>query len=526
MAFGLVVGLLGTVMPGPAGAAGPVRTATDQISRSLEVPVTNPSDGVSIPSVVLVGSATLSNELPDGSHGQAPNGELYLSLQMSSAPVQRSYGDPLWGRFFLQMAPLPSSAVTFTAQGGRSYAATRINAKTPDPNSTGSDDGLVAAIYYFTVPDSIRSGTVSLGPDQTTGVEYTGFVGGDPTALQVGGPVSFTASFPAALTKVTSPTTTNHGGSSSASVTSSSSGMRTLLIVLLLVAGGGAVLVLTRRRRRTDEPAPAAATTSESEPEAAEVPPVAEPPKAPEVPIDQEEVLSPTLRIKVLGALELEPSVPGLSDPARSLLCYLAFHRDRPMARGEIQSALWPTSSTVKDVTPATFRNYVSEARKAVGAGVLPEASRGADYRLVGFTTDFDEFNELARQARGGDEEASIDLRLQALRLVREAPFAGEVSSFFEWAHFEGLTAEVSRTVSDLAYRTALDCRRTGKTEAAELALRTGLLVAPAMTVLWEELVDLVHERDGEAGLAGLWPQIEAQLGVDGVERLQSRVTD
>jgi two-component SAPR family response regulator len=244
----------------------------------------------------------------------------------------------------------------------------------------------------------------------------------------------------------------------------------------------------------------------------------------PVAPVDDREPTTPALRINVLGALEFEPSLPGLSDPARSLLCYLAFHRDRPMTRGEIQSALWPTSTTVKDVTPATFRNYVSEARKAVGVEVLPEASRGADYRLLGSATDFAEFNELARQARDAHEEASIALRLQALSLVREAPFAGEVSSFFEWVHFEGLVAEINRTVSDLAYRTAIDCRRTGDTEGAETALRTGLVVSPAMVSLWEELVDVVHERDGEAGLSGLWPQAEAQLGTDGVERLRQRI--
>jgi|GEM_PF-3476902 len=134
------------VAVGTAGAAtsdGAQLTAIDQIATSLSIPITSPTNGVSIPNSVLVTSATLSNEFPNGSHHRAPKGELYLSLEMSSAPVKRIYGDPLWGRYFSDMTPLPSAAVTFSTQHGRNYGSARINVTTPDPNSTGTDDGLV-----------------------------------------------------------------------------------------------------------------------------------------------------------------------------------------------------------------------------------------------------------------------------------------------------------------------------------------------------------------------------------------------
>ena len=518
LAAGAVLSTLGGTRAGIAGAnATPVRAASAQVSQSFEIPVTNPADGVSIPSLVLADSATLSNELPAGSHVRAPKGDLFLSLTMSSRPVQRSYGDHLWGRFFSEMAPLPGSAITFATGNGTAFTATRISPVPPDSTSTSTADGLVAATYYFTVPDSIRSGTVGIGPSQTTGVEYTGFVGGDPTNLQIGGPASFSISFPAKLTVVTPPssTTTPTGGAQPTS--NSGTGVRMVLTGILVAGGIGLVVVLVRRRRgdptRDDEVSP-----EPDEPDGADEVEV------PAAVVTEEDVANSSgLRINVLGAIEFDPALPGISDPARSLLCYLAFHRDRPMTRGEIQTALWPTTSTTKDVTPATFRNYVSEARKSVGSDVLPDASRGADYRLVGISTDLDEFRELSRSARELDDTASIERRQHALRLVREAPFAGEVSTFFEWVHFEGLSSQISREVSDVAYRAVLDCRRVGDLEGAEHAAQIGLLVAPAMMQLWEELVEITLERHGAHGLDGLWPQAEAQLSAEGVEELHRR---
>ncbi|MHB1087257.1 MAG: hypothetical protein ACYC19_00680 [Acidimicrobiales bacterium] len=58
------------------------------------------------------------------------------------------------------------------------------------------DDGLVDANYSFLVPLDTRSGTIPIEPTYTTGVEYTGISGTPLARLRIGGPTTFTVSFP------------------------------------------------------------------------------------------------------------------------------------------------------------------------------------------------------------------------------------------------------------------------------------------------------------------------------------------
>lgn len=531
----VICGVLVLTGPATAEAAQAHYFADEQISRSYSIPVTNPLTKVNLPSILQVASAHIDTSMPDGSGVQAPKGFLYLTLQMSSGPVQRSTGDPLSGSFYSQMTPLPASAFSYVTSPSKSYPATRINPINQANNPAAStDDGMVDATYFFTVPATNRAGKVIIAPTRTLGTPYQGFTGGSPVELTIGGPTKIPVHLPSQLTVVSAPTSPG----------STSSKSHLIPIALLVIVGLGAVVYSTRRRRGapTPQPTPVTATPVHSPthittpatapktvntvtpapPAASKRQEVDNDNKAPD-PVDNQ---VPRLRVKVLGALEFDPPVRGLSDPARSLLGYLAFHRDRLMSAGEIQTALWPTSKTTKDVSRNTFHNYVTEARKAVGSTVLPESARGAGYQLKNISIDFEEFETLEKTSRTADDPQSIELRVQALAMVREHPFASEVATYFEWVRSEGLEGRIVRSVSDLAYRTALDQIRLGDSKGAEVSLRIGLLVTPVSMALWEQLTDVVAARGDPSLLRLHWTQAETLLSDSDVDLLRQRLDD
>ena len=530
----LVAGLAIFTMTGIAGGAQSEVFGVDQVSGSVQVPITNPADGASYPSVVLVTSARLDSKMPDGS--DAPKGMLALSLEMSSNHPTLQYGDPQWGKFFSNLTPLPGTAVVYVAQDGTHYPATMTSPVAP--SDQGSDtDGLLDASYSFLVPSTNRSGTLEIGPATTTGSEFTGFTGGDPTPLQVGGPEQVALSFPQRLTVVT-PTTlapsTTTISSTTPSAAGSGSGSSSLPIggTALVLIGLGIAGVMTRQRwlplirqwtkdAETSKPDDTEADPCESQSEPVEAEPPSTDPSV--ITLDGDGALPEVLKISVLGALRFEPSLGHLSEPARAFLCYLALHRERPIGIGEAQTALWPTSSTVKDITRATFHNYVAEARRAVGNEVLPEAGRSAGYQLVGVEVDVERFSELERRSRAADEAESIALRTEALSMLREYPFAAEVSSFFEWIRTEGIESRIVQQVSDVAYRTALDQMRLGDPAGVEASLRIALVVAPASMAVWGQLVDVILKQGQSHRLEQLFDQASGVLSKHEIEDLRAR---
>lgn len=539
IAAALMAAMVPLCVPSVAWADRPHTYGTEQLALSYEIPITNPANGHSYPSVLLVSGARLDSQMPDGSGVSAPSGQLYLTLQMSSGPVQHNYSEPSYGDFFSNMTPLPASAFECRSTKGRVFPMTRSN---PADESVTANadvaDGLVAATYACLVPDNFRAGSVVIGPSSTIGSEYQNMSGGSPTVLHVGGPTTVPVQFPAQLSVDSPPTTQGAGGATPTAGSSSSSGG---LIggVLLVVVVAGVTVFLVRRRPKggtatlpppppddvsqpVDVPAPRVVPSDSAMSRGAADDGVVKETTGPTPPAVND-VPGPRLRVIALGALDFEPSVRGLSDPARSILSFLAFHRDRAMSSGEVQTAVWPMS-VERDISRATFHNYVAEARKAVGAGVLPEASRGAGYRLVEVSTDVDEFRALVAAARDADDEKSATIRLHALELVREYPFASESSHFFEWVRSEGLEGQIVRLVSDTAYRTGIDLHRLGRLDDAETALRKGLIVAPSTLALWEELTDVIAARgDGEV-LRQHWIQAEVHLSASEVGDLRRRV--
>jgi len=366
--------------------------------------------------------------------------------------------------------------------------------------------------------------------------------------LHSGGPVSIAVAFPTTLNGETPAQSPAAVIGSTARSLGGWLGLAMLGIFLV-----GAAAILRRRRSRgavpvhlEERPGPAPSAAPPSPPASAAPPPppaaaehrIPAPATAPEVaassPVrdlatvrrDALRMLTHgerfLLRVEVHGPLRFEPRLVGLSDPARALLSFLALHRVRPRSSGELLLALWLSGTTERDVSLRTLQNYVSEARRAVGAEVLPEVTRGAGYQLLHVTTDAEELVALVALAKTLPDAASLELRRAALDLVREHPFATESSSHFEWVRAEGIEARLIRDVVDLADDLAFDLRDLGDLVGAENVLRQGLLADPSAHQLWEQLVAVVAGRGDSSATERLWSEARARLGEAEAEQLRT----
>ena len=181
----------------PTSASDGPLTCVDQIDESYQVPVTDPATHVDYPSTLEVDSAELDTTNPVDSSEQAPAGFIYLTVDMSSEPAQVQFGDPTWGDFYSNMAPLPAAALRYVTASGRSHVSTRVSVDTQASfaNADG-DDGLVDATYYFTIPVAHRNGTLEILPSRTSGMRYENFQGVETTTLATGGPTRIALHFP------------------------------------------------------------------------------------------------------------------------------------------------------------------------------------------------------------------------------------------------------------------------------------------------------------------------------------------
>jgi DNA-binding SARP family transcriptional activator len=517
----VITGLVGLAGDTYAAATVIRESALDVISTTYVIPVVNPGDGVSLPSILLVQSAELTTVNPSGITTNTPAGIIYLSLQASSGPIQNHYGDANWGHFFLGMTPLPATAFSFIAHSGRRYPVTRANPRhqSNDPNGT-SDDGLFDATYYFTIPIATRSGRVVISPSRTIGSEYTGFQGSSFTQLKTGGPTSISVSFPNELTVTTTPTATRATTALTASM--GASFLNNMGLFVALVIGGYVTLKVRRRNRRR----PQVAQPEVSRDANAWVP--TPPAAASERPLTARSVGEPrkvgVLRVDVLGPLRITPSAKGGSDPLRAFIAYLALHDDRPQTADEIRTALWPETNTVTPVTQKTFLNYVSRARKFVGVNHLPEALNGAGYALRYATSDWREFRSLALAADQGSKEQGVELRRKALGLVRGVPLEGDTTSFFLWVASQKYTAGMIVDVCQVAEKLQSDLVMSGDLDGAEWAIRQALKLAATEMPLWRALVDICDARNDENVMSRFWAEAEHDLWPKAVDELRTRL--
>ena len=525
------------IWDGSAGADNVEYSALDQMSQSYEIPITSPSDGASWPSVLLVNSALLDTDQPGEHVIHAPRGMIYLSLQMSSSPVQRQYGQPAWGSFFSDIAPLPATAFNYVTPSGLTYVATRIDPidQTDNPNSA-SDDGLVDATYYFTVPITNRHGSIIILPSRTVGTEFEGFTGIATGQLNVGGPTRITISFPKDLT-VSAPTSQGSAAPARSPATSGLNGLN------LGLAGFLALLVYFRVRRRKRAPIISAPTPRD----VPKIPPmldVVATEQQVESPSPRESVAatrrsqttttrnsvtstpvdSPsTLRVDVLGPLCITPSLTVASDPVRAIVAYLAVNNERVLTLEEIQNAVWPLTPAGTDITRRSMRNYMVDVRKVVGECHLPIASGRSGYQLVRLDTDWAEMGRLLTRAKGVTKSESLALRREALALAKGLPFTADTTRYFTWTFTTSVLYKIVATTTKLAHGVATDLVLAGDLVGAKDALDHGLLVDPASLTLWEDLTDVLLDTADQSLLALHWKAADLVLRPEDVVLLRNR---
>jgi DNA-binding SARP family transcriptional activator len=506
----------------PAGASYSRLSAADEIARSFRIPIADPDVGVTLPSVLSVASATLDTTNPFNSQLHTPRGKIFLSLQMSSGPIQRDFGDPLWGNYFTGMAPIPATALRYVAASGRSYSVTRLHPVIPgsDPNG-GVVDGLVAADYYFVVPITNRRGTLIISPTRTTGEEYENFMGIAQVDLVVGGPTRIALKFPKMLT-VTAP------APATAPPTPGQALGRVFNLVATLLAGmmAGAIYLTRRRANRSRRPMPVYVARSAPMPKSPVqvfeqetaprsqpvVPPVARPVDAPT-----------TLRVDVLGPLSIMPVYAPASDPVRAIVAFLAMNTGRLYSLEEIQTAIWPLTDAGTDIKKPAMRNYMVDARKSVGPRHLPTATGRAGYQLCNFTTDWSEFQSLLSDAKNTSKDSALALRRQALDLAKGPPFTADTSRYFTWTLTSSVVYKMVEATVTLAHELGRDSVLAGDLAGAEKVLRQGLLTDPASLRLWEDLTDVLLESTDRSLLNLHWKSADVVLRAEDVALLRSR---
>lgn len=507
----------------PAGASYARQSAVDSIARSFRIPITNPQDAVTIPSMLMVVSATLDTTNPFNSQLHAPAGRIFLSLQMSSGPVQRNYGDPLWGDFFSGMTPLPATALHYVAASGRSYSVTRVRPVMPGSDPNGEViDGLVAADYYFVVPITIRRGILMISSTRATGVEYRNFEGSAPVELNIGGPTKIPLAFPTNLT-VTEPTPAKTQPTPGEELGTVFNLFATMLAGLIVVA----VFLRRRRADRYRRPRPVyvvgGAPVSKSPEHVFEDEPAPRP-KPVVAPVANIVSASKTLRVDVLGPLSISPVHGTASDPVRAIVAFLAMNAGRLFSLEEIQTAVWPLTESGTDIKKPAMRNYMVDARKAVGPRHLPTASGRAGYELCDFTTDWAEFQSLLDEAKKASKDSAVVLRRRALNLAKGPPFTADTSRYFTWTLTSSVVYKMVDAVTRLAHELGTTYVMSGDLDSAQVVIRQGLETDPACLTLWEDLTDVLLESTDQSLLALHWRASSLVLHATEVDALRSRV--
>jgi hypothetical protein len=481
--------------------------STPTLSGTATAPATlalsNPSDGFSSSASVTLQNAALGYFAPNGTASAplSPNqGVLSVVLdgQFPNDP-----NDPAGsGHYLGSQAPLPDSMLSFTPAGGTPVAATMSDAGDTAGKGT-SDDGLFDATYSFVVPATLTTGTLNINTNTFTGTEFTLFTAeSGNTTLDVTAPASLTLGFPAVPTAAVQktppwvgqplPPTTTASASASTRDSSSGHGLPILVVVLVLLFLTAGVVLFQRSRRRRSFPAPAgtapvaprapAHNVEETETTNAEPPRITVAPIPPTAAQTPQPVAGTVLVERPPGPMVLvlgPPAGRGLrQEPDRriviEILAWMVFHNEHPHSADEILVGVYPTEGT-REVNRETFFTYLSKVRQCVGADHLPEATGAGGYRLIGVVSDWALFKELSDRAGATGGTEAIDLRTEALSLVRGVPFQGVPTGRYQWAFEEHLHTMTTSAVVTCAIRLVNDLFDLGRYDDVENAAKAGL---------------------------------------------------
>ena len=556
----------------------PTVSATELTGATISV--TNPADGFASPAAVNLEQAVLTAFSPGGTNAAQPSSnEAYLAVTFRSRYPALGNGDPNWGHFLAGITPLPGSALTFTAPGQPPAAATAANVTAPsDQDTSSNDDGLLDATYVFTVPATTTNGTLAIAPGPTSGVEFTGFVGGSPVPLDVGGPTSFPLIFedihPASIAAQPKPPWVGAPLPPTGSDAASSRGLASrvpsgpggglsiwlaVIIVALLVVAAVVIRQVLRRRRGTEQPPPDHTSPKSIEASAghfvasvvdddvapadgskpgAVVAPVGGPTRpTPSIDTRPDTPLSPPVLptvdgqqvVSVLGPIHIIDWDDARYRPVtKELCCYLALHNDHLLTTDQILVAVWPVESDRPEATRKTLHNYLSRLRQAVGPEHLPDAASAGGYHLVDVTTDWRQFRNLVDEAeaaaRTGNAADANRFRAEALSLVRGIPFQGVPSGHYRWVFAESWATDMTAAIVDCAHHLFSDLMGSGDVAGATAAARAGLRASPKEELLWVDIAAVTIATEDGDHIRRLWRDVAGALGQDAADRIQHRV--
>jgi hypothetical protein len=502
-------------------------SVTGTAGATFHLAFTNPADGFSSSDDAGVSSAELTYFAPDGS-GTTPKDptQAFLVVGLQSSYPSVPYGQPNSGHFFSSFTPLPGSRLTFTPTGGAAVTATATTSAFSSTNAASDDDAIFDSLYWFSVPATTTEGTLTVTAGPASGTEYTGFTGsGNTVPITVTAAATTSLSFPAVPSApaaqktpawvgaplpatgsaaASSAATTTGPGSTTSSVSNKPFPVWAAVLALAVIAG---VAALVHRRRRRAGLAGAAVSEPTSEPStgptdlafqtvSAPAPPV-QPVFAPAPPVGP--VSAPAgpaartqsppdagLRIKLLGPLDLgELDTEEVRRIVVELLVYLACHDHRHLRVGQIQMGFRPPGPGRPEIAEKTLRNYLSELRQWVGTEHLPESSAKEGYLLVDVELDWTAFQRLDREADAVGGEAAIELRTEALALVRGRPFEDVLDDGFEWVAAEHLDSQMAGAIAGCVVRLADDHLEAEDYAAALEAAWAGRRGAPDDSGPW-----------------------------------------
>jgi hypothetical protein len=527
------------------------------------LPTTNPADGYSNPAQLTLKGATLTYFAPDGS-GTTPGNPTtaYLVADLTASPNNPPFTSPNWGHFFSTLTTLPGDQLTFTPTGGTPVTATTAPLVTTPGLPTG-DDGLFNAQYWFTVPATTTTGTITVPSGTVLGTEYLGF-----TATQTSVPLdlpttaTLTVTFPAvpspppaqkkppwvgAPLPATGTTVTATAVASATGATGSGDGgfpiwLAVVLVVVLVIGTVLAERLVRRRRQRLATIDTGSATMAAGPPAdvSGSQTALAWPPPAPsatavptsrDVPGAVPTALPPLgapgdLVVRVLGPVEVTGWVhpPERRGVLEELCCFLALHPGRGFTTAELLEALWPVGGDRGEATPKTLHNYLSRLRQAVGPEHLPDAVTSGGYRLDDVVTDWAELRRLTAEATSTIGPEADRLRADALGLVRGPPLADAQGVQFGWAFSMSLASTMTVGIGDCARRLSGDRLAAGDPVEAEAAARSGLRATVGDEELWLDAARAAKASGDPARERRLWRDLTAALGPASARALRDRL--
>jgi hypothetical protein len=193
----------------------------------------------------------------------------------------------------------------------------------------------------------------------------------------------------------------------------------------------------------------------------------------------------PSVRVDVLGPVEVHGADGDLGGKSLELVAYLACHPDG-VHEDRIRAALWPDRAP----SAKTWSNRVSSTRQVLGTDGdgttrLRRLPGHVAQLAPSVRTDLDVLEAAVTRAREAPGPDAIDALAAALAAVRGRPF--EMPSGYAWADAERHVVHAARVVVDAAHHLAEHALAANDWRQALWAPHEGLLVSPECHVLLED---------------------------------------